>query len=136
MSTTSHLSLGAAGEKIAETWLRKKGYRILDRNWKTRQGEIDLVCKDKKTLVFVEVKTRRQEGMTLPGEALTKEKQKRLIQAASAYMSAHKDWKTACRFDFIGVVIQAGDSFSVEHEQNVIDFSYAVGGGHSTWQPW
>ncbi len=131
-----HLALGAVGEEIAAKWLQKKGYRILARNWKTRQGEIDIVCRDKKTLVFVEVKTRREGGRTLPGEALTKEKQKRLIRAASAYMSAGKAWALACRFDFVGVTLLGDESFRVEHEQNVIEFSNAVGGGNAAWQPW
>lgn len=136
MIKSEHLHCGAVGEKIAEKWLQKQGFHILERNWSTAQGELDLICNEQKTLVFVEVKTRRQGGMTLPGEAFTRKKQRRLVLAASEYISENQCWDMPCRFDFVGVVQDKNGDFQVEYERDVINFSFAVGSGNASWQPW
>src|SRR6266567_1453168 len=77
-SRAEHLRLGARGEKLACRFLRRSGYKILYRNFRGRGGgEIDIVCRDRDTLVFVEVKTRKREDFGRPIAAVDTEKQKR-----------------------------------------------------------
>lgn len=130
-----HLETGKSGEDAAEKFLKNKGYRILDRNVRIGGGELDIVCSLKKTIVFVEVKTRDENGPALPGEALTKTKMSRLVKAAGAYLSEKNLWDRQCRFDLVAVT--AGNKgFVLEHHPNVFDLSQAVDSGHAPWQPW
>ncbi len=80
-------ALGRQAEKIAAIYLRLKGYKILFRNWRTRFGEIDLVAQRGSVVVLVEVKARRSLKRGSPEEALTPEKQKRLLRLAELYIS-------------------------------------------------
>ncbi len=83
-------STGAAGESFIADVLKKKGYKLLDRNYKTRFGEIDIIVSDKKYIVFVEVKTRAKGGLTSPFESVTPSKQKKIILAAQSYLLRNK----------------------------------------------
>jgi putative endonuclease len=121
-----HLSLGVAGENLAREHLTAKGYEIIDANWRDRGLELDLVCRLDDLLVFVEVKTRTQGGLTTALESLGKTKQARLVKAASSYLS---------RFDLVCVSVD-GDKPRIEHVQNAFDFGSALGRGHAAWQPW
>ncbi|PIE66228.1 MAG: YraN family protein [Desulfobacterales bacterium] len=127
--------LGQWGEDMACTYLENKGYRILERNWRTRDGELDIICSHNGELVFVEVKTRGPGSLGKPGEALHTAKQSRLVKAACAYVSRSHAWETPARFDFIGLQLDQ-DAVQVEHEHNVIDAWETMGGGHASWQPW
>jgi putative endonuclease len=95
--------LGQSGERAAERFLRRRGYRILTRRYRVAVGEIDLIARDCDTLVFVEVKTRRQGE---PLEAVTPEKQRRLTRAAVRFLYRHEieDVGIPCRFDVVAVV--------------------------------
>ncbi|NWG00465.1 MAG: YraN family protein [Thermoanaerobaculaceae bacterium] len=90
------------GERLAELWLRAKGYRIVARNWRCALGELDLVCADGQVLVFVEVKTRRSMEAGRPEEAVTGAKQRRLVRLAQAYLGERKVLPP-CRFDIVAV---------------------------------
>ncbi len=127
--------LGRWGEDTACNYLTRKGYRILERNWRTREGELDIICSHKGQLIFVEVKTRGSGSLGRPGEAVNIRKKMRLIKAASAYLSRHKLWERPARFDFVGISTFK-DDVQIEHEKNVIDAREIMGGGHSSWQPW
>lgn len=106
--------LGTIGERIAEGFLRKKGYRILARNYGSKGGEIDIVAKDRKTIVFVEVKTRKGEGFGTPQESVTKGKMRRLVRTAKEYLlSTGLGEEVMCRFDV--VAIRVGERTTVEH---------------------
>jgi putative endonuclease len=109
---------GASGEDAAARHLKSMGYTVLDRNWRFHQWELDLVCRHRDSVVFVEVKTRRAGAMGAPGEALTRKKQARLIKAASHYLTAHDLWDEPCRFDLASVTDNDG-IFTVEIEENV-----------------
>jgi len=109
---------GASGEDAAASHLKARGFKVLDRNWRFRQWELDLVCRDRDTVVFVEVKTRRAGAMGAPGEALTRKKQARLIKAASHYLTEHGLWDEPCRFDLASVT-DTGEALDVEIEENV-----------------
>lgn len=97
--------LGEIGEKQAEKFLKKKGYKIIRRNYRCPLGEIDLIAWDDDYLVFIEVKTRSENGFVLPEEAVDSRKQKRLARLA-AYFISHTSYfqiKPDCRFDVVSV---------------------------------
>lgn len=95
---------------------------MLERNWRYRQWELDLVCRDSDTLVFVEVKTRKANSLASPADALTAKKRQRLIKAASHYLTSHDLWDEPCRFD-LASVIDTGRSMDVEHIENAFDLN-------------
>lgn len=103
-----HLELGREGEALAGELLRGKGYTILARNYRTRGGEVDLVCQDGDTVVFVEVKTRGAGSLGRPDQAVTRVKRGRLVRAAAAFLSEHDVWERPCRFDVVAVVVRDG----------------------------
>ena len=86
--TRARLRLGAAGEDLAAAWYESNGYRILARNWRCREGEIDLVCLRDRVVVICEVKTRSSDRFGLPAEAVTPTKQRRLRRLAARFLAA------------------------------------------------
>ncbi len=111
-----NLELGETGEEIAVKYLRNKGYRILERNWRYGHKEIDIIARDneKNELVIVEVKTRKGRHMLPPGDMITLSKQRFLINAADAYIRWHAI-ETDTRFDVILIsVLKNGEHF-LEH---------------------
>jgi len=100
--------LGAAGERAATTFLRRRRYRILQRNYRCPTGELDLIALDGTTVVFVEVKTRTQEGFGNPLEAVDRRKQRQIIRAAKYFLSEHNLHDRPVRFDVVGVWREEG----------------------------
>ena len=96
-------ALGAEAEARAAQLLQRKGYRIVDRNWTCRGGEIDLICVDGETLVFVEVRARADARHGTPLETVVDLKRRRLIRAAEIYLHVKKRQECACRFDVVAV---------------------------------
>ena len=82
-------AIGDKGEEYTAKYLKKHGYRIVTRNYRKRYGEIDIVAENKEYVVFVEVKTRHENSMTQPVDAVDKRKQMRLIKTASAFLSEY-----------------------------------------------
>lgn len=113
------VSKGAMGEILAARFLREKGYTICSSNFRCRLGEIDIIASDKKYLVFVEVKTRREDSRYLPREAVTITKQRKLLQTAAMYLSRFPT-DLQPRFDVIEVVTTADDSMSVVEINHII----------------
>jgi putative endonuclease len=116
------------------------GWKILARNWRSRQLELDIVAEEKGTLVFVEVKTRAEGGLQSPVEALTSTKKERLCRAAQAWLEANDAWGRPCRFDLVCVTSRAG-TYQTELIRNVIEYGEqsprnALGRRDSSWQPW
>ncbi|WP_420837373.1 YraN family protein [Bifidobacterium avesanii] len=98
--------LGRAGERYAALWLEEQGWRILDRNWRSRYGELDLIALDPRgEIVFVEVKTRRSSMQGSPQEAVDRRKQSALRRAAMEWLldDAHYVPHQGTRFDVIAV---------------------------------
>lgn len=112
--TEARLSLGAWGEDYAARYLRKQGLKILQRNLRTPVGEIDIVARDRKTLVFVEVKTRQSQQFGTPQEAVGTHKQRQIIRTAQWYLSEHPAGKLQPRFDVVAL-LKMGDQVQVEH---------------------
>ncbi|MDK2855132.1 MAG: putative endonuclease [Bacillota bacterium] len=101
----NHKVLGAEGEKMAVAYLATRGYRIRERNFRCRLGEIDVIAEEGGTLVFIEVKTRRSRRFGLPQEAVTPAKQARLRRLAEYYFLTHGGADRPCRFDVLGITI-------------------------------
>jgi putative endonuclease len=112
-------SLGKHGEEIAEKFLKDRKYKILARNFYTRWGELDIVARDKETVVFVEVKARSDVDFARPEESVNFTKQKHLKKAAQIWLleNYHSDLP-ACRFDVVSVVFDKNDNHTIEHFEN------------------
>lgn len=94
---------GHASERLAESYLKRKGYKILERNFRTRQGEIDLIARHGESIVFIEVKARRTGRYGVPQRAVTPAKQRKISMAALAYLKAHYSIDTRARFDVVTI---------------------------------
>ncbi len=104
--TDARRRLGAAGEEAAAGWYTERGYEVLARNWRVREGEIDLVLAGEGTLVFCEVKTRSSDRFGTALEAVTPAKQKRLRRLAGIYLTRGETGcrpRRAIRFDVVAV---------------------------------
>lgn len=108
--------IGQKGEDKATKYLKFKGYKILDRNYRSKYGEIDLICQDKDRIVFVEVKTKSHPAFGSPLAAVDSRKQKKLRNLALLWLS-EKGWfgKREIRFDVIGI---REDISELEHIEN------------------
>ncbi len=95
--------MGRAGETRAVNFLKKKGFLILERNYKTPLGEIDIIAKDNEIIVFVEVKTRSSEEYGLPCEAVNRKKQEKYYRTATQYLQKERKMESQCRFDIIEI---------------------------------
>jgi len=100
-----HNELGKQGEDTATRFLADLGYKILERNWRYRKGEVDVICSKEDFIVFVEVKTRSTGFFGQPEEAVNKKKQRYLILAADAYVN-QKDILLEVRYDIISIIIR------------------------------
>jgi len=114
--------LGKEGEQIAERYLLKKGYRLVERNYRCPVGELDLIALDRRVLVFIEVKTRSDDRFGIPFESVHRRKQQRMIKAALFFLSQHRLHHRDARFDVIGISF-VGREPVVEHIQNAFELS-------------
>lgn len=113
------MGLGKTGEDLAAHYLRRKGYYIIEQNYRTKIGEIDIVARHKKTLIFCEVKTRMGKLYGHPIEAVTVSKQKRIKKLAEMYLARLKDFRKfeSIRFDVICILAE-GRTPKIEHIEN------------------
>jgi len=95
--------VGRRGEDLAVEHLRRQGYNIIARNYRTRQAEIDIVARHKGVIVFVEVKARRSDGYGHPKWAVTPAKQRKISMAALTYLKQHHHIQTHARFDVVTI---------------------------------
>ena len=113
MAMALHNLLGKKGEMLAARYLLDKGYAILEYNWRSGHKEIDIIAKERDTLVFVEVKSRANDAFGDAADAVTPAKISRLISAAEAYVR-NKKVDLDFRFDII-TVVGDGESHAIEH---------------------
>ncbi len=113
--------LGREGEDYAVQYLRAQSMVVVERNWRCREGEIDIIAFDEQNdaLVIVEVKTRRSTTFGSPVEAVTPAKAARLRQLAYAWMREHPVGVSAVRIDVVGILMQSGDEPAVEHVRDI-----------------
>ncbi len=119
--TVERKKLGKEGEAYALKYLKKHGYKIIEKNYRSQYGEIDIIGKDRNILVFVEVKTRTNWD---PLEAVNKHKQKQLTRVALSYLAEKGLENSECRFDVVGINTGTGkmeitlikDAFEAEGE--------------------
>ena len=118
-SQPRHLRLGTRGENLACRFLKKNGYKILYRNFRGRTGgEIDVVCRDRDTLVFVEVKTRTREDFGRPLDAVNRDKRNRISRGGLAWLRLLDDPDILFRFDVVEVIIAKGTEPRLEILRN------------------
>ncbi len=116
---TKNLEIGHLGETVAKKYLQNKGYRIIEQNYRTKYAEIDLVAYNKDILVFIEVKTRKDEQLGTPEESIKRGKIRRLIRNAEAYV-ARMNYAGRCRIDAICIVLnEAGRAGRTSHYENI-----------------
>lgn len=116
--------LGNRGEKIAAKFLRKQGYQIIEKNYRSRLGEIDIVAKEDESVVFVEVKTRCSTDFGLPEEALSYDKRRRLSKLALGYLAHRRIKDTNCRFDVVSILMDNNRANHVKLIKNAFPAVY------------
>jgi putative endonuclease len=107
-------ALGAAGEALAASWYEAAGYEVLDRNWRCREGELDLVVRGPDVVAFCEVKTRRGDAFGPPAEAVTVAKRRRIRVLAVRWLEEHRIGVARIRFDVASVRLGRGVRPEVE----------------------
>lgn len=115
---TYQKKIGCIGEKIAADYLEQKGYQVLDRNFTTRYGELDLVALELDSIIFVEVKTRTSAAFGAPEDSVTPEKLERIFNAGLLWLQAHPDAPDDWRIDVIAILI--------DDKENILDFQHFI----------
>jgi len=112
-----HLELGRAGERLAERYLKKRGYKLLARRYNTPAGELDLIMRADDTVVFVEVKTQSDRALIDPEQRVTLTKQRRLARAAKWFLTQKRYARDVppCQFDVVAVVVPEDGDPEIEH---------------------
>ena len=110
--------LARAGEDAAADYLVAKGYAVLHRNIRFPEGELDIVARWERTLVFIEVKTRKTEEFGLPYEFVSAKKQRRQVAMASRFVSLCRLQGIAIRFDILSIILPSGELPKIEHIEN------------------
>ncbi len=111
--------LGRSGEQAAADYLEAEGFRILERNWRCADGEIDIVAVDRHTFVVCEVKTRSGTRYGTPLESVSRLKRNRLRRLAVRWLTAHGVHFDGVRIDIVGVTRDASGGFTIEHVRGV-----------------
>lgn len=121
MTTTARQrsALGAYGETLAARHLTEQGMVLLDKNWRCDLGEVDLVLRDGRVLVFCEVKTRSSLAYGTPVEGVTEQKAARLRRLAARWLAEHEVRPAEVRIDIVGVLVPASGDIEVDHVRGV-----------------
>ena len=115
----SKISTGRSGEELAADFLRKRGFKIVERNYKCHFGEVDIIAREADTLVFVEVKTRSSREFGTPAEAVVKRKLDHIKNVASFYRIGKDNLPLGDRIDVVAIELSAGRSPQIELIENV-----------------
>ena len=117
-----HITLGREGEELAVAHLRKLRYKIMERNYRCKFGEIDIIALDNKALVFIEVKTRASQQFGSPQTGVTPKKQRQLTKIALSYLQRHRSFNREARFDVVAVEMESGQKH-IEVIRNAFEVS-------------
>lgn len=120
----SNKQFGGIGESIALTYLEGQGFKIVERNFSSVCGEIDIIAREGRTIVFVEVKCRKNEDYGPPQLAVTPFKQRQISKAALVWLSRKKLYDAEARFDVVAIVLHDHDLPQIEHIRNAFDLAY------------
>lgn len=115
--------IGQRGENVAAKYLRNLGYKILIRNFRCETGEIDIIARDGRTIVFVEVKTREEDNPT-PEEQVHNQKQHQITKAAKFYLTRYGHPQPPARFDIVAIVWPNGRDPQVRHTTDAFESTY------------
>lgn len=119
----ARLALGAWGEDQAVDYLRKQKLKIVERNFRTPVGEIDIIAKNKSSLVFIEVKTRRGTAFGTPQEAVGQRKQRQIVRTAQWYLQNNSNDKLQPRFDVVAILCQSDGAVQITHLPDAFSLS-------------
>ena len=113
--------LGSSGEEFACRYLQERRFEIVERNWRIKEGEIDIVARTSEGLfVFIEVKTRRSAAYGDPLESISRDKAMRLQRLALAWLATHHRLGDPYRIDAMGLILGRSGSFIVDHREGVL----------------
>ena len=119
----ARLALGAWGEDQAVNYLRKQGMKIIECNFRTPVGEIDIIAKNKSILAFIEVKPRRGTAFGTPQEAVGERKQRQIIRTAQWYLQNNKSVKLQPRFDVVAILCQSDGTAQITYLPDAFSLS-------------
>jgi putative endonuclease len=124
--SATNKGIGELGEEIAANFMIARGYRILERNYRCKGGEVDIIARDPgdKSLVFIEVKTRRGLTYGVPQLAVTPFKQRQISKAALTWLGKNKLHDSNARFDVIAILLHSDGNHAIEHIKNAFDLAY------------
>lgn len=129
--TTKYQQFGKKSESVAVNYLKKQGYRIIELNYRTKLGEIDIIAKQKGTLVFIEVKARKSNRFGRPELAVTPKKQRKISMVALYYLKSTKQSNAKARFDVVAInsvnsvnSVKAKEGTSIKIIKNAFELAY------------
>lgn len=122
--TKQRLELGEYGEALALKAIRRLGYKKIAQNYRCALGEVDLIAQDGDTLVFIEIKTRRNRPIGYAKEAVTARKRRQLSKVALTYLHANRRQDVRARFDVVAITLGVGEP-EIEVVKNAFDLEYA-----------
>ena len=115
---------GNQGEEIASNYLGSHGYRVIERNFTCKGGEVDIIATKDKVLIFIEVKTRRDLSYGVPQLAVNSFKQRQISKAALTWLSKMKKHDQDARFDVIAILLSDDGMHKIEHIVNAFELAY------------
>lgn len=118
---------GAFGESLATDYLSQQGYRVIERNFSCRAGEIDIIAIHGDTVVFIEVKTRSSERFGMPSEAVSTTKQRRIVKTALFYLQKNRLLDNMSRFDVIEIITDEDNKSRINLIQDAFQYSGKYG---------
>ena len=123
LEKSGNLSVGERGESIAEAYLLGRGFTILEKNYRGKTGEIDIVAREGDTIVFVEVKARRNLAYGPPQLAVTPFKQRQISRTALTWLAHHRKPNAIARFDVIAILVPDHEVPQIEHIRNAFELA-------------
>ena len=111
---SQHLLLGKKGEELACQYITELNYKILDINWRFKKAEIDIIARDNRQIIFIEVKTRSGQAFGQPEDFVHIVKQKLMIQAAEEYIY-FRNYQGEIRFDIISILFESSEKYTLRH---------------------
>ncbi|HID70640.1 MAG TPA: YraN family protein [Desulfobacterales bacterium] len=119
----NRISLGKKGEDLAASFLKKNGFQIIQRNYRQKIGEIDIIARQNEWLVFIEVKARKSIRFGQPFEAVTQNKQAQICRVALDFMTRNKLLDQPVRFDVISILFKGEGGADIEHLPNCFELN-------------